>query len=57
MSRSKSTLASRIIREHFGDIVEKISSYLLQSGRKSLREICKELTISKEEVRFVYFKI
>ncbi|XP_066917315.1 DNA-directed RNA polymerase III subunit RPC3-like [Clytia hemisphaerica] len=51
MSRSKNTLASRIIREHFGDIVEKISSYLLQSGRKSLREICKDLTLSREEIK------
>ena len=50
MSRSRSTLASKIIKEHFGDIVEKISSYILQSGRKTLGEICKNLNISKEEV-------
>jgi len=51
MSRIKTTLANRIIKEHFGEIVEKISSYLLQNGRKTLRDLCKDITsITKEEV-------
>lgn len=51
MSRSKSALASKIIKEHFGDIVEKISSFLVQSGRKTLGEIFRGLPLTKEEVK------
>lgn len=54
MSRSKSALASKIIKEHFGDIVEKISSFLVQSGRKTLGEIFRGLPLTKEEARLLF---
>lgn len=50
MAKVKSILASHIIKEHFGDIIEKVASYLIQNGQKPLKDICKSLALEKEEV-------
>lgn len=50
MSKVKAYLCSCIIKEHFGDIVEKVTAYLLENGYKSLKEICKNVKLTREEV-------
>ena len=52
MSKVKAYLCSCIIREHFGDIVEKVTAYLLENGYKSLKEICKDVKLPSEEVGY-----
>jgi len=51
MAKIQQTLSSHIIGEHFGELVNKVSSFLIQSGRRNLRDICKETQVSKEEVK------
>jgi len=51
MSKVKGLLASQIVKEHFGELVEKISSYLIQNGRRTLKDIVVSLRISREEVK------
>ena len=52
MSKVKAYLCSCIIKEHFGDIVEKVTAYLLENGYKSLKEICKNVKLTNEEVGY-----
>ena len=54
MSKVKAYLCSCIIREHFGDIVEKVTAYFLENGYKSLKEICKDVKLASEEVGYYY---
>jgi len=51
MSKVKSHLAHYIIKEHFGDIVEKVTAYLICEGEKSLKDIVRNTTLSNEEVK------
>ena len=50
MSKIQAVLASHIISEHFGDLVNKVSAFLLQSGQRYLRDICKEVQGTRDEV-------
>ena len=50
MSKVKSNLASLILKEHFGEIVKKTGSHLIQNGRKTLKELVKVAGFDKEEV-------
>jgi len=51
MSKLKAVLAAHIVTEHFGELVNKVSSFLLQNGRKTFKEIFKTLDLTKEEIR------
>lgn len=58
MSKLKAILAAHIVTEHFGEMVNKVSSYLLQNGRKTLKELNKALDLTREEVRqYIYISI
>ncbi|XP_031566026.1 DNA-directed RNA polymerase III subunit RPC3-like [Actinia tenebrosa] len=51
MTTVQRRLASYILREHFGDIVETVGSYLVQKGARSLREIIFDTKLKKEQVQ------
>nr|XP_047140589.1 DNA-directed RNA polymerase III subunit RPC3 isoform X2 [Hydra vulgaris] len=53
MSKVQCTLALQIINDHFGDISEQVVAYLLQNGQRSLKDICDNVKISKDEVKKV----
>jgi len=51
MAKVQSVLASHIISEHFGEMVNKVSSYLMQSGVRCLNEVVREVDGTREEVK------
>ncbi|XP_057308573.1 DNA-directed RNA polymerase III subunit RPC3-like isoform X2 [Hydractinia symbiolongicarpus] len=51
MSKAKGTLASYIIKEHFGEIVEKTVTYLIKNGSRSLRDIFNSVHLNREEIK------
>lgn len=50
MSSVEIRLSSFILKDHFGENVEKIVVYLLHKGRKSLRSICSDTDLDKNLV-------
>ena len=50
MAKIQAVLASHIISEHFGELVNKVSALLIQNGPRYLRDICKEIQGTREEV-------
>lgn len=54
MSTVQKRLASYILREHFGDIVEAVGSYLVQKGARSLKDIIFDTKLKKEQVCFKF---
>jgi len=42
----KSRLACAVVKEHFGDLVEKVCSVLIYKGRQSTLEIMKKYSIT-----------
>ena len=55
MSAVQKRLASYILKEHFGDIVETVGSYLIQKGARPLRDIVSETKHKKEQVSLSKF--
>lgn len=51
MSNERTRLASLIIKESFGDVVEKVGSYLLKQGDSSLPETIKGTGLKPNKVR------
>ena len=50
MSVPRKRLASFILKEHYGDIVEKVGLYLVSKGPRNLREIIDYSGLKKEQV-------
>lgn len=50
MSTVQKRLAIYVLREHFGDIIEAVGSYLVQKGARSLRDIVFDTKLKKEQV-------
>ncbi|KAJ7307523.1 hypothetical protein JRQ81_009548 [Phrynocephalus forsythii] len=51
MSQAEIKLASLLLREHFGEIVEKIGSHLVRMGSQPLRMIAHGTVMSLDQVR------
>lgn len=51
MAKVKSYLVSSIIKEHFGELVEKVTSYLLENGHQTLKSISKNVNLTSEEIK------
>ncbi|XP_033634407.1 DNA-directed RNA polymerase III subunit RPC3-like [Asterias rubens] len=51
MSVCQTRLASQLIGEHFGDIVEKVCTHLIRNGPKPLRVIAQETGLINDQVR------
>ena len=50
MSVCQTRLASQLIGEHFGDIVEKVCTHLIRNGPKPLRVIAQETGLINDQV-------
>ena len=50
MSKIQIRVASYVLKEHFGDLVENVATQLLHKGRQTLREVAAETKLGKEEV-------
>ena len=55
MSDIQVRLAGLIIRDHFGENVEKIIINLLHKGRRSLRDIVQDINMERNMVSQVFF--
>ncbi len=50
MSALELQLASKILKEHYGDIVDKVCSQLIQYGAMPLRSLAQELALKVDQV-------
>lgn len=50
MSKCKTELCKLILREHFGDLAEKVAYLLLSKGACSLRQIASETSLHIDKV-------
>ena len=50
MSAVQKRLASYILKEHFGDIVERVGTYLTRKGARTLKDIVSETKLKKGQV-------
>ncbi len=53
MSNVQARAAKYILKEQFGENVEKIIDYLLLNGRKSLRDVVLETKLERNLVSFI----
>ena len=51
MSAAQKCLASHILKEHFGELIEKVGAYLVGKGPRSLKEGIQETGLKKDEVQ------
>lgn len=51
MSVQQKRLASLILKEHYGEVVEKVGCYLVAKGPRPLRDIIRETKLSRELVQ------
>ncbi|XP_048584194.1 DNA-directed RNA polymerase III subunit RPC3 [Nematostella vectensis] len=51
MTAIRKRLASYILREHYGDIIEAVGNYLISKGARTLREIIHETKLKPEQVQ------
>lgn len=54
MTAQEVRLCSLLLREHFGDVVEKVGSHLLRSGAQNLRTIIHETGITVDLVLLLH---
>ena len=52
MSNDEGRLASLLLRESFGEVIEEVGTYLLTHGPCALSEIKKNLDLQTLQVRF-----
>ena len=50
MSKFQISLCSLILKEHFGDVVEKVGVYLIKKGLTPFKVIVQETALSSEKV-------
>ncbi|XP_042747209.1 DNA-directed RNA polymerase III subunit RPC3-like [Lagopus leucura] len=51
MTQAEIKLCSLLLREHFGEIVEKVGTYLVRTGSQPLRAICADTGLALDQVR------
>ena len=51
MSIQQRRVASQILKEHFGEVVEKVGTYLVAKGPRPLRDVIRETGLSREQVQ------
>ena len=54
MSSELGRVASLILGESFGQLVERVGSYLIENGAHSLLDIAKGAELTREEVAYPY---
>lgn len=50
MTQAEIKLCSLLLREHFGEIVEKVGTYLVRTGSQPLRAICADTGLALDQV-------
>uniref|UniRef100_A0A803YBZ4 DNA-directed RNA polymerase III subunit RPC3 n=2 Tax=Meleagris gallopavo TaxID=9103 RepID=A0A803YBZ4_MELGA len=51
MTQAEIKLCSLLLREHFGEIVEKVGTYLVRTGSQPLRAVCADTGLALDQVR------
>ena len=51
MSVQQKRVASLILKEHYGEVVEKVGSYCIGKGPRPLRDIIRDTKLSREQVQ------
>lgn len=54
MTAQEVRLCGLLLREHFGEVVEKVGTHLLRNGAQNLRTIMHETGLSLDLVPFLY---
>ncbi|XP_053331052.1 DNA-directed RNA polymerase III subunit RPC3 [Spea bombifrons] len=51
MTQAEATLCSLLLREHYGEIVDRVGTYLIRTGKQPLRVIAKDTGTSLDQVK------
>ena len=51
MSVQQKRLASLILREHYGEVIEKVGTYLVAKGPRPLRDIIRDTKLTRDQVQ------
>lgn len=57
MTSQEVRLCGLLLREHFGEVVEKVGVYLLRSGTLSMRALAHETKTSLDLVTLVFLRV
>ena len=50
MTQAEIKLCSLLLREHFGEIVEKVGTFLVRTGSQPLRAVCADTGMALDQV-------